>query len=175
MTIQELLKDKTKKIKERTETVSNWLLDGSMPIHELLVFAESSKDVEKAICIEAIEYATQKSLEIVDESVLEFVTKMLEEKAPRVKWESARVIANIANKFPEKLDIPIKKLLANSNYEGTVVRWATAYALGEILKLRTKHNETLLPKIEMLCEKETENGVKKKYLDAIKRTKKGSS
>ena len=174
MTIQELLKDKTKKAKEKTETISNWLLDGSMPTDELIVFAENSKDSEKATCIEAFEYATQKSPEIADESVLEFATKMLEENAPRVKWESAKVIANIANRFPEKLDVPIRKLLANSNYDGTVVRWATAYALGEILKLKTKHNESLMPKMELLCERETENGVKKKYLDAIKKTKKGS-
>ena len=30
----------------------------------------------------------------------------------------------------------------------------------------------LLPKIETLCEKEDDNGVKKKYLDAIKKVKK---
>lgn len=30
----------------------------------------------------------------------------------------------------------------------------------------------LLPKIELLCEKEEDNGVKKKYIDALKRVKK---
>ena len=36
----------------------------------------------------------------------------------------------------------------------TVVRWATAYALAEILKLKTTANKNLMPKIEMLSEQE---------------------
>jgi hypothetical protein len=174
MTLEELLKDKTKKIKEKTETISNWLLDGSMPIDELIAFAENSKDSEKATCIEAFEYATKENPKIADESLFSFVTEMLTEKAPRIKWESARVIANIAHAFPKKLPLAIERLLINAAYDGTVVRWATAYALGEILKLKTIHHESLLPKIEALCEKETENGVKKKYADALKRAKKDS-
>ena len=47
-----------------------------------------------------------------------------------------------------------------------------AYALAEILKLKMDYNKTLLPKIEILCEKEEDNGVKKKYIDAIKKVKK---
>lgn len=172
MTIDQLLIDKTKKIKEKTETISNWLLDGSMPIDELIAFAEKSKDSEKATCIEAIEYATKENPKLADETVLNFVTKTLTEKAPRVKWESARVIGNIANLFPTKLDKAIENLLINAEYEGTVVRWAAAYALGEILKLKTKYNTDLLPIIEVLSIKEQENGVKKKYLEALKKTKK---
>ena len=175
MTIDELLKDKTKKIKEKTETISNWLLDGSMPTDELIAFAEKSKDSEKATCIEAFEYATKKNPKIADESVFSFVTKTLTEKAPRVKWESARVIGNIAHLFPEKLNKVITNLLTNAEYDGTVVRWAAAFALGEILKLKTKHNKTLLPAIEIICEREKDNAIKKKYFEAIKKIEKGSS
>ena len=174
MTIDELLKDKTKKVKEKTETISKWLLDGSMPSDELIVFAEQSNDSEKATCIEAIEYATKQNPKIADESVLSFVTEMLTQKAPRIKWESAKVIGNIATVFPEKLNVAVERLLKNSAYDGTIVRWATAYALGEIVKLKTTHYKSLLPIIEKLCENEIENGVKKKYLDAIKKVKKGS-
>jgi HEAT repeat protein len=172
MTIDLLLKDKTKKIKEKTETISKWLLNGSMPVDELIAFAEKSKDPEKATCIEAIEYATKQNPEIADESVLSFVTKTLADKAPRVKWESARVIGNIAHLFPTKLSKPIANLLTNAEYDGTVVRWAASFALGEILKLKTKHNKTLLPAIETICAREKDNAIKKKYLDAIKKTKK---
>jgi hypothetical protein len=38
-------------------------------------------------------------------------------------------------------------------------------------KLKTENNKKLLPKIETLCENEEDNGVKKKYLDAIKKVK----
>jgi HEAT repeat protein len=172
MTINEVLKDKTKKIKERTETISQWLLDGSMPIDELLAFAENAKDVEKATCIEAIEYATKQNSTLADDAVFAFVTKTLTEKAPRVKWESARVIGNIAHLFPTSLHETIRNLLINAEDEGTVVRWASAFALGEILKLKTAHNKELLPAIEALCEKEKDNAIKKKYLDALKKAKK---
>lgn len=59
MNIAELLDDKTKKAKEKVETINEWLLDGSLPTDELLVFAEKAKDPEKATCIEAIEFATR--------------------------------------------------------------------------------------------------------------------
>lgn len=171
MKIEKLLTDKTKKVKEKTETISKWLLDGSMPIDELIAFAEKSKDTEKATCIEAIEYVTKQDPTLADDSVFYFVTKALTEKAPRVKWESARVIGNVAHLFPSKLNKAITYLLINSEYEGTVVRWASAYALGEILKLKTKHYKDLLPTIEAISERETNNGVKKKYLDAIRKCK----
>ena len=172
MTFTELLNDKTKKAKEKVETISKWLLDGSLPTDELIVFAEKAKDADKATCIEAIEFATRQNPKIADESVFAYVTKTLTENAPRVKWESAKVVGNIAHLFPTKLNKAISNLLTNSEYDGTVVRWASAFALGEILKLKTKHNKELLPAIEAICDREQDNGIKKKYLDAIKKTKK---
>lgn len=172
MTIADLLQDKTKKAKEKVATISTWLLDGSLTTDELIVFADKSKDQEKATCIEAIEFTTRQNPKIGDETVFAFVTKTLTEKAPRVKWESAKVIGNIAHLFPTKLNKAITHLLTNSESDGTVVRWAAAFALGEILKLNTKHNKDLLPTIEAICDREQDNGVKKKYVDAIKKAKK---
>lgn len=171
MTIDELLKDKSIKPKEKTETISQWLLSKTLPVDELLAFAEKQKDPAKASCIEAIEYATKQTPHIADETVLLFVTRTLTEKAPRIKWESAKVIGNIAHLFPEKLETPIDKLLINTAHEGTVVRWSAAYALGEILKLGTKRNKDLFPEIERICEKEEKNSIKKIYADAIKKAK----
>lgn len=162
MTIAELFADKTKKAKEKVITISKWLLEGSLPIDELIVFAENAKDPEKGTCIEAIEFATKQNASIADENALMFVTKTLTEAAPRVKWESAKVIANIAKQFPTKLAQPINNLLINAKDNGTVVRWAAALALGEILKLKTKHNKELLPTLETLCENEQDNAIKKK-------------
>jgi hypothetical protein len=78
---------------------------------------------------------------------LTFVSDSLSDKAPRVQWESAKVIANIAHRYPKKLDNAICNLLANSESSGTVVRWCAALALGEIVKLRTKHTKGLIPAI----------------------------
>lgn len=172
MTLAGLLNDKTKKAKEKVETISKWLLDGSLSTGELLVLAEKSKDPEKGTCIEAIEFATRTNAKIADANVFAYVTKTLTENSPRVKWESAKVVGNIAHLFPAKLNKAINNLLINTEHDGTVVRWAAAFALGEILKLKTKHNKELLPAIETICEREQQNGVKKKYIDALKKTKK---
>ena len=83
MTLAELLTDKTKKAKEKVETISKWLLDSSLLTDELLAFAENAKDPEKATCIEAIEFATRQNAKIADETVFAFVTKTLTENAPR--------------------------------------------------------------------------------------------
>ena len=94
---------------------------------------------------------------------------MLTAKAPRVKWESAKVVGNIAHLYPAKLDTAIMHLLANTNHDGTVVRWSAAFALGEILKLKTKHNSSLLSRIEKICDQEEKNSIKKIYQAAIKK------
>ncbi|RQO42587.1 hypothetical protein DBR39_01545 [Chryseobacterium sp. KBW03] len=172
MTLEELIKDKTVKSKEKVDIISKWIIDTSLPTDELIAFSEKSKDPVKATCIEALEYSTKQNPNLADETVFYFVTKTLTEKAPRIKWESAKVIGNTAHLFPENLDQAITNLLDNTNHEGTVVRWSAAFALGEILKLKTKHNVTLLPVLEDISEKEEKNSIKKIYLDAIKKTKK---
>jgi len=172
MTIEELFKDKATKAKEKTEIISKWILDTSLPTDELIAFAEKSKDPAKGTCVEAMEYATKQNPGLADETLFSFVTATLIEKAPRIKWESAKVIGNIAHLFPEKLNDAITNLLANTEHEGSVVRWSAAFALGEIIKLKTPHNTILLPTLESISEKEEKNSIKKIYLDAIKKTKK---
>lgn len=172
MTIEQIFQDKTIKAKGKVSTIGEWLLNNELPLEELLAYADKQKATDKATCIEALEYATKKTPTIADESLLNYVTKALKDDEPSVKWESAKVIGNIANLFPTQLDKAIKNLIPNADKNGTVVRWATAYALAEITKLKTDQNKKLIPTIEALCEKEEDNGVKKKYLDALKKVKK---
>ncbi|MFD2919291.1 HEAT repeat domain-containing protein [Terrimonas rubra] len=172
MTIEQVFRDKTIKAKAKVATIGDWLVNKELHTDELLVYAEKQKVSDKATCMEALEYATKKDPTIADENVLSFVTTALKEDEPRVKWESARVIGNIAKHFPDQLYKTLPGLLLNAANTGTVVRWASAYALAEILKLKTDLNKKLLPGIEALAEKETDNGVKKKYLDALKKVKK---
>ncbi len=172
MTIEQVFQDKTIKAKGKVSTIGEWLINNEIQIEELLAYAEKQKATDKATCIEAVEYATKKVPTIADKSLLDFVTNALKDEEPRVKWESAKVIGNISKLFPIQLGNAIKNLLPNAENAGTVVRWASAYALAEILKLKSKNNTTLLPQIEKLCEKEEDNAVKKKYLEAIKKVNK---
>lgn len=169
MTIEALLKDKETKAKEKTTMISNWLLQKSLPIEELIAFAEKQKDPVKATCMEAAEYATKENPQIATESLFDFACVSLTQKASKLKWESAKVIGNIAFLYPEKLENAIKNLVENTSHEGTVVRWSAAFALGEILKLQTKHNDELLKTVESICETEEKNSIKKIYVAAIKK------
>lgn len=172
MNVAELVADKTMKPKEKTETISTCLLNAALTVDELVEFAGSQKDSSKATCIEAIEFATKQQPSILTENAFRFVIETLTAKAPRIKWESAKVIGNTAALFTDQLDEAIVNLLKNSEHEGTVVRWSAAYALGEIIKLKTTHYNQLIPTIEAICNREEKNSIRKIYLDGIKKAMK---
>jgi hypothetical protein len=136
----------------------------------LIQFAETAKDTHKANCIEALEFATKQKPTVLDATCFQFVVQALTSKAPRIKWESAKVIGNTAHLFTDRLDDAITNLLDNSKHEGTVVRWSAAFALGEILKLKTKHHQELLPALQSIADNEEKNSIRKIYLEAIKKT-----
>lgn len=172
MNFSEILNNKSLKPKEKTEVLSKWILTNPKEINTLIDFAKTSKDPVKATCIEALEFVTKTNPEVSNLNCLDFVSKTLIENAPRIKWESARVIGNIGHLYPNKLELAINNLLLNSEHSGTVVRWSSAYALGQIIKLKTKINKDLIPTAEAICEREEKNSIKKIYLDAIKKSKK---
>ena len=172
MHIEELINDKSIKPKEKTELISQQLLDNTLLVNDLLDFATGKKDAIKATCIEAIEFASKQKPAIANDRVFYFVIASLADKAPRVKWESAKVIGNIAHLFPSQLESAIAGLLINSEHEGTVVRWSAAFALGEILKLKTLHNIELLPAVDAICDREEKNSIRKIYQAAAKVAKK---
>lgn len=172
MKFQELLNDKGIKPKEKTEAISQMVLSNPEIINEFISFAKESKDPIKATIIESFEFATKLKPEIATMTMLQFVSQALTEKAPRVKWESAKVIGNIAHLFPKQLEEPIKNLLVNSEHAGTVVRWSAAFALAQIIKLSTPINKQLIPAIETICEREEKNSIKKIYLEGLKKIKK---
>ena len=144
MNIAELFGNKSIKPKQKTEILSKHLLSKTINTDNLIAFAATAKDSDCATCIEALEFAGKQQPAIADEKVFQFVTQSLMAKAPRVQWESAKVIGNTAHLFTNQLDDAIKNLLVNTEHPGTVVRWSAAFALGEIVKLKTKHNKPRL-------------------------------
>lgn len=142
--LSELLASKITKGKEKTETISKWLIDKKISLDELIAFATALKKMQTKQPVLKPLSLQQKNPSIATENCLLFVSKALAEKAPRIKWESAKVIGNIAHQFPAKLEGAIKNLLVNTEHEGTVVRWSAAFGLGEILKLKTRYNKNLL-------------------------------
>ncbi|OFX27919.1 MAG: hypothetical protein A2033_01915 [Bacteroidetes bacterium GWA2_31_9] len=171
MKIAEIFNDKTLKSKALTEFLAVSIQQKAFDIPELLTFAETSIDTKKATCIEAIEFVTKTNPEVLQKESLKRILNYIEEKAPRIKWESARVVGNTIHLYPELITEATGKLLNNIEKQGTVVRWATAYALSEIIKLKTKFNSNLIPVIEQIINNEEKNSIKKIYLAALKKVK----
>ena len=167
MNLTELLKDKDLKAKAKVDTISEWLLTGQLTESDWCLATGAAKEADKANCIEAMEFATQKQPEILSKDGFSLVSETLTAKAPRVKWESAKVIGNTARLFTGQLDTALKNLLDNAHHEGTVVRWSAAFALGEIVKLKLSLNTDLLPALESISAAEEKNSIRKIYQSAF--------
>jgi hypothetical protein len=170
--IHEIFTDKTLKGKQKTELLSQLLLKRKLTTNELAGFISQAKDSEKASCIEAAEFAAAENPRIVDKKFFRLMCECLAEKAPRIKWESAKVIAHCAHLHKGDLGGAIQNLLANTSHEGTVVRWSAAKALAAISTLNTAHNKKLLPRLKKIAEKEEKNSISKIYTAALKKTEK---
>lgn len=169
--VNEIFADKTTKPKEKTESIAILLVSKKLLVSDLLKQAKDLKESPKATCVEAIEFATHTDKTIVKEKDLDYIIACLADKAPRIKWESAKVIANVISLYPKKIESALPDLLTNTEHTGTVVRWSAATAIGEILKLNQKINTTLLPTVNTIVEREEKNSIKKIYLQAIKKLK----
>lgn len=172
MIISDILADKQRKPKEKVQDIANLLLGSELKMDQILEFAHNAKAPLRGACIEAIEMASQRNAALVDANTFEFMIQNLGHKAPRVKWESARVIGNTAHLHTALLGEAIRGLLNNTEHPGTVVRWSAAYALAQITALDTGRNKDLLPAMEAIASREENNGVKKIYLQALKKWRK---
>jgi hypothetical protein len=171
MTISDIFNDKTLKPKQKTAWIREHLFNKTLKSSDVILFAQVQKDPVKATCMESLEYFTQKNPELATAEVFDFACQHLSAIAPRIKWESARVVGNTAHLFLKKLDNALHALIENTNHEGTVVRWSAAFALSKILLLKTSHNKDLIPLAEQIIEKEEKNSIRKIYADALKKLK----
>ena len=131
MNIIDLLSDKNLKSVEKRKLIVSLLLSGKLAIAKL----PKLNDKQTGIVLEAMEEISQKDSEVIDENWLKFAENYVNSEDNTLKRESARVIGNIAHKFPEKLKNIIQKLLQNSENKGTVVRWSSGYSLGRIIQI----------------------------------------
>lgn len=169
MDIPGVLNDKEIKAREKVEWLAGGLISRKIAVDDLLDVAGKLKDGDKANCVEALEFATRQEPGLGSVAMMEFMITQLDASAPRLKWESAKVIGNIAGKHHGLLEKSLPTLLTNTEHEGTVVRWSAAYALGEILKQGTNLNAGLLPLVEAIIAREEKNSIRKIYQDAMKK------
>jgi hypothetical protein len=166
-----IVQNKAAKAKEKVMILSDLLLEKKVIIDELVETARSQKDTVKAILIEAMEFASKSNPEIMNEKGFQFSIQSLEDDAPRVKWEAAKVISNSAHLFPKLLNKAVVNLLANTEHSGNVVRWSAATALCKIIHLNMPLNKELIPPAEAIIQREEDTAVKKIYQQALKKIK----
>jgi len=142
--IEEILQSKLKP-KEKIALLAKEIKKDKKFVDEIVSYFECAPAGDQGHLIESLEYASKDNPELVAPH-LDFAIKHLEDKAPRVKWECARIIANLALKFSDKTEKAIPVLLINTKDKGTVVRWSVAFALGEIAKNNPKAAKILLLK-----------------------------
>src|SRR4051812_9740952 len=129
--IEKVLSDKTIKAKAKVSSIGRLLIDGEVSVQELINSAKIQNDSNKATIIESMEYATKTKADIIDDKGFEFAVEHLKSDAPRIKWESAKVIANTAHLFPKLIKKAAVNLLENTEHPGSVVRWSAAGALSK--------------------------------------------
>lgn len=168
MNIGEILLDKTIGAKQKVETIARALKEGQIKLSALITLANTLKDGDKANAIEAIEYVCRENPKKLNEEGFLFVCEQLGAKAPRIRWESSKVIAHTAKHFSQHIPKAVLGLTGNIDHSGTVVRWSAATALGEIFKLNTVLNSELRPLFEKVIASEEKNSIKKIYEKALK-------
>jgi len=166
-----IVENKAAKAKENVVLLSGLLLDEKVTIDEFVEAARSQKGSMKATLIEAIEFASKTNPEIVNEGAFQLAIQSLKDEAPRVKWETAKVISNTCHMFPKLLKTAVINLLDNTEHSGTVVRWSAATALSKIMQLNTSLNKELISTVEAIIQREEDNAIKKIYLQALKKIK----
>lgn len=167
MDILQQIRTSGKKGKDLNFYVAKLIKDYKPSAQDFDRLLNEGKDTERGVCVEALEYLTQTKPQIA-KPYLDTVIRSLSDKAPRVKWEAARVVANLANTFPQDVESAVSGLVKNTADKGTVVRWSAAFALGQIAKSNPSLRNRLVDQIKILSQKEENSGVKNVYLKALK-------
>ncbi|MGG0643780.1 HEAT repeat domain-containing protein [Sporosarcina gallistercoris] len=169
MNIVELVNNKSLKAMEKRIQIIEILLEDNLSLQELITICDSLKDKQIAIILEAIEEITNKKMKQLDPAYIDFVEKYILSDNNSCKREASRIVGNLAEQYPNKLDSVIQCLIKNTTDDSTVVRWGSAYALSRIIVLTEYANTDLYDQISDICEKEQNNGVKNQYVKALKK------
>lgn len=165
-TIEQIFKS-NKKPKEKIDLLAGNIKKTPKLIDELMDYFTVGTKAEKGSCFEVLKYVSESNPEIVLPH-LDFVIKLINDKEPKIRWQTARVVGNMAQKFPDKVAKAVPKLLINTKDKGTVAKWCAAFALTEIAKNNTKLQKELVSKMHSILKAEKNNGVKNVYIKALK-------
>jgi hypothetical protein len=131
-TIESILKSKRRQ-KEKVTLLAEKVREDRKLVVQLVGCFEVGTVAEKEHCMQAMQYVSKDEPEVVLPHI-DFVIDHFDDSGPRVKWEVAEIIHNVAQRFPEKVAKAVPKLLASIDDRNTVARWSVAHALTEIAR-----------------------------------------
>jgi hypothetical protein len=152
---------------EITQMLAEALKSNRDSVSQAIDYFAKAPAGEKGHIIEAIELITKNEPRFAS-ACLDFIFSNIDHKAPRVRWEAQRIVANIAREFPEKVVEAIPGIIENTRDKGTVVRWSAASALVAIARANIETQKQLVPFFSEIVKTETNNGVKNIYLKGLK-------
>jgi HEAT repeat protein len=164
-TIAEILSSKLKP-KEKVTVLADRVSADPASVAELIRCFEEGNKSEQGACMEALGQAIGRN-PVLGKRCLDFIVRNLDSAAPRVRWEAARAIAEIASVCTDRLSDALPKLLRNTEDSGTVVRWSAARALAAIAASSPVLREKLVPSFREILKREQNNGVRKIYQKAL--------
>lgn len=152
--------------KKKAKALAGELSKGTIKTSAYVKVMPALADAELAIVLESLEGPTRKKPELVDSRLFPLLVQCLAHAAPRVRWEAARTIANVAGQHTKRLGPAVDALLNNTADDGKVVRWATAQALAAIL--RTGYTgKNLATRMQTIAAREEDDGVRGVYEKAL--------
>jgi hypothetical protein len=169
MEIEQILRSKLKPKEKQTELVEA-VISMKIDVRDFVLFFESASDVDKGTCADVMKHVS-KSDPALFIPYIDILIGYIIYKAPRVKWGIPEAIGNMAKDFPEKTERAIPFLLQNISDDvqnTTVIRWCSAFALGEIAKYNAATRRHLIPVFEKAVLEENNNGVRNVFVKALK-------
>lgn len=169
MKLADILSDRHVKRMTARGMITDGIVKGVYTIEEICAASEVFGDKKVSVILEAIEEISNKGLMDLSETYLDLAKGYVSSADNACKREASRIIGNLSARYPQAVQDAIPALLENAEAEGTVVRWASAYALSRIIVLKEYCNTDLYGKLLSVCEGEQENGVKNQYLKALRK------
>lgn len=172
MDIISALNDKAFKSTEKRKEIITALRENVLTGDTLESLCNSLNEKQLTLVMEAVEEITREASGHIELNYLTLANRHISAKNNSLRREAARVIGNLAARFPDQMADIIPRLLENTKNSGTVIRWSGAYALAQIVSLPQYAVTPLYDTLTALYESEADNGVKKQYLVGLKKAKK---
>lgn len=160
MTIQQIIDDKSIKRLEKRKALIEGIINGSFDFSAISAACSFLPEKKHFPYTGSLGRSQPFQRVPLEEDYLNLSERYILSPDPSCKREASRIVGNLAAAFPANLDHAIDALLQNAEHDGTVIRWASAYALARIVLIPQYVRGPLFEQVSRLCEKEQENGVR---------------